>query len=689
MKTALGILVAAAPLVFAQDWAREVEALRPQTPPAGDRVFLDELENHAKESLAAIHHAQTPEEAAQARPKLRTRLEQALGLPKMPWPPELRARRTGTVIRPGYRIEKIVYEALPGEPVAAHLYIPERLSGPAPAILFYNGHWWAESKTLPDFQAFCITMARYGFIVFSFDPFGQGERGVSARDHRRTTSLLVGVAQQGFAEYETRCALQYLLSRKEVDPDRIGMTGASGGGYNTWITSALDDRIKVAVPVVGTSEFYGQIHYARTVDWYHAGEHCHFLPGLVTFANNHELLAMAAPRPILIINSTTDPGFQIGDVYEYGRGLYRAFGKENRIAFFHDTTAGHGYQQKKREAAYGWFLKWLMNRGDGSPVAEQPLDVDPWDASELKSFDDGRKHASGPAMEAFVRSIADRTGSGPLMKPSKFFGSKAPVCRSPHVQSQPAQRLLFTLADGIVIPAYLLRAHGEKGVLFALDDRGKESLASDALVARALDRGWAVCGLDVRGIGELATAERGWLFAVGLLAGDNFIWRQAGDLIAAAKALLSAPPFAGKSAALYARGDDAALAATYAIGEQNLFGWYVLRNGFVSYRQFLDRPQSLPASFRLLEQDRREDRLNAFDREIPSSYLPFNVLASFDLPQLLASSPATGFILDAIDGDWKAMPPPEAQRLLSGHVTAIQSISEIEKRCSECLAPIP
>ena len=210
------------------------------------------------------------------------------------------------------------------------------MQSPAPAILFYNGHWWPDSKSLPDFQAFCVNMARFGFVVLSFDPFGQGERGVSARDHRRISSLLVGVSQQGFAEYETQCALEYLLSRPEVDRNRIGMTGASGGGYNTWMTSALDDRIKVAVPVVGTSDFYLQIHFTLGNDWYHAGEHCHFVAGLLSFGDNHELLAMAAPRPILIINSTTDPGFPIGEVFDYGRRLYSAYGAENKIAFFHD-----------------------------------------------------------------------------------------------------------------------------------------------------------------------------------------------------------------------------------------------------------------------------------------------------------------------------------------------------------------
>jgi dipeptidyl aminopeptidase/acylaminoacyl peptidase len=241
-----------------------------------------------------------------------------LGLKRFPPPRARNLRRTGVLPCAGYRIEKLVYETLPGVEVPAHLYVPESCKAPAPAILFYNGHWWADSKTQPDFQAFCINAARLGFVVLTFDPFGQGERGVSTRDHRRTELLLVGIAQQGLAEFETQCALDYLLSRPEVDKGRIGMTGASGGGYNTWITAALDERIRVLVPVVGTSDFYLQLHHTRGNDWYRAQEHCHFIPGLLRFANNHEFVAMAAPRPTLVINATDDPSFPIGDVHRYG-----------------------------------------------------------------------------------------------------------------------------------------------------------------------------------------------------------------------------------------------------------------------------------------------------------------------------------------------------------------------------------
>src|SRR3954454_12994248 len=312
----------------AGDLRREVDVLRQGDRTDRESAMLDNLERRAREALAAIPRSRTARDADRMREPLRRGLGRSLGVGRLPWPPTLRPRVVGTLRRDGYRIEKVIYESLPGSPVPAHLYVPEGLAGPAPAVLFYPGHWWPDSKSRPDFQAFCINMARLGVVVLSFDPFGQGERGVSSRDHRRTEALLVGVAQQGFAAYETRCALEYLLARPEVDPQRVGITGASGGGYNTWITAALDDRIAAAVPVVGTSEFAEQIRDCRPLDWYHAAEHCHFVPGLIRYANNHELLALAAPKPVLIIAAERDQSFPLDGVREvagYGRRLYESY----------------------------------------------------------------------------------------------------------------------------------------------------------------------------------------------------------------------------------------------------------------------------------------------------------------------------------------------------------------------------
>lgn len=645
--------------------------------------YLDDLERRAVRTLESIRRARTPEEAAAARPELRRRLERALGHKQMPWPPKPSGRVVGTVRRSGYRIDKVVFESLPGVLVPGHLYLPESAPTRVPAILFYNGHWYEASKTLPDHQAFAIHMARSGFAVFSFDPFGQGERGVSTRDHRRVSSLLAGVSQQGFAEYETQGALEYLLSRPEVDPQRIGMTGASGGGYNTWITASLDDRIRVAVPVVGTSQFALQISFARERDWYNAAEHCHFVPGLITFADNHELLAMAAPRPLLVINSTTDPGFVAGTLIDYGRSLYAAHGMPERFSYFNDPSSGHGYQQRKREAAYGWFLRYLMDRGDGSPSPEGPVDIAPPDAAELRCFPEG-KRAAGPGMEAFVRKLANNIRARGPATPSAFFSSEPPVAATPPLNAQPEQRLEIAVGE-VTIPALLLRPAGAaKGLLVVALDAGKDTVKADAVAQRARERGWSVLAIDARGIGELRTDKRGWTAAVSLLLGDHFVWRQAGDLLAVARAVHAAPEYAGKPLAWYARGDNMALASTYAIAEAARTGptirSWALREGFLSFRQFLDRPASLDASYQLLEDDQRARRFTAWDREIPFWYVPFDVLRSFDLPDLLAASPAAGTVLDAIDGDWNRMTAPAARRVLPRKVVFVEAEEALADR---------
>src|SRR5207302_1504622 len=147
------------------------------------------------------------------------------------------------------------------------------------------------------------------------------------RDHRRTELLLAGLSQQAIPTFESLCAFEYLLSRPDVDPERIGITGESGGGYNSWIMAALEPRLAVSVPVVGTSEFFEQLQVCRSTDFYLAREHCHFVAGLFRFANNHEYLAMGAPRPLLVIAADNDQSFRlpgIRQVVGYGRTLYKA-----------------------------------------------------------------------------------------------------------------------------------------------------------------------------------------------------------------------------------------------------------------------------------------------------------------------------------------------------------------------------
>jgi len=645
LPKAIACVLLIAAVAVAQDYERAVRALRPADVKPQEVALLDSLEREARRALDAIKHARTPEEVSRTRQELRRKLEDSLGWRRLPWPPDLQVETRKTLAQPGYRIEKLVWQTLPGVRVPVHLYLPEKIDVPAPAILFYVGHWWPDSKTHPDFQAFCINMARLGFVVLTWDPFGQGERGVSSRDHRRVESLLVGVAQQGIAEYETQCALRYLLSRADVDPKRIGITGASGGGYNTWITAAIDDRIAVAVPVVGTSEFYEQIQVTRALDWYRASEHCHFVPGLIRYANNHELLAMVSPKPVMIIAASQDQSFPIAGVrrvVEYGNELYLASGAPERIGFFEDTTAGHGYQQKKREAAYGWFRKWFMGQGDGGSYPEPPTEVLPFDALELRCFPSGRNESAGPGIVAAVRKIADGA------KPSHSI--LPPTVRRPDVTlllDRAVQRLFIPTAGDLRIPAFFIRGSG-RGVLLALDDRGKEFALTEGRVVTALKDNWSVCGVDPRGIGEMSTTQTGWLSAVSLLLGDSFVEQQALDLLAAASL------FEGRPIALLARGPNSVLAAARALPHFSRLESYALCEGFQSYRDFLNRPKSHEVSYQLRKDN--SDRFS-YDREIPFFFVPWKGLLGPDIPDLLKATEARGTWEAVMSGDWEARGP--------------------------------
>jgi hypothetical protein len=239
------------------------------------------------------------------------------------------------------------------------------------------------------------------------------------------------------------------------------------------------------------------------------------------------------------------------------------------------------------------------------------------------------------------------------------------------------QRVLVPSEPGLEIPAFLLLPAGEvRGVVVALDDRGKEAIASDSIVESARARGWAVCGVDPRGIGESATDKPGWVFAVSLLLGENFVGRQAWDLGRVLEALGAPGGYPGKPLGLYARGQNACLAATYAIARasapgQNPLQWYLLRDGFISYRSWIDRPRSLAESYKLVAEDR--DRTTAFDREIPASFFAFNALRSFDLPQLLALSRAEGLIVNPLDGDRERLLETVARGLLPKGVRVVSA----------------
>jgi len=121
---------------------------------------------------------------------------------------------------------------------------------------------------------------------------------------------------------------------------------------------------------------------------------------------------MVAPRPLMIIAASEDQSFPVQGVrgvYRYGEKLYRDFGSGDKVGYFEDFSSGHGYQKKKREAAYGWFLRWLANRGDGSPIPEPPTETFPYDSDEMRCFPAGDNQGAGLGMVRLAQALARGT----------------------------------------------------------------------------------------------------------------------------------------------------------------------------------------------------------------------------------------------------------------------------------------
>ncbi|MEW6072837.1 MAG: acetylxylan esterase [Planctomycetota bacterium] len=330
------------------------------------------------------------------RARLKERLAGALGLDPPPPRTPLAARTIGTIERDGYRVERVVFESRPGFPVPANVYVPAGV-GPFPAVLCPVGHW-AHAKAQDVVQARCIGFAKQGFLVLTYDPFGQGERAVEGNGHDEYfRGILAGANNMTYMVWDTVRALDYLLERGDVDGSRIGCTGASGGGLNTLYAAAFDERIAVAAPVV----YVTRLREFLETRIGHCP--CSHVNGLAAEMDMGDVVALIAPRPVLLVTATQDPSFTPAGARaaaEQARGAYALDHRPDRLAV-REFATGHDYDRAMRETVYGWLRLHLLGRGGGEPFPEPPLDL-PADANELRCFPGGRP----PAATATVRDLS-------------------------------------------------------------------------------------------------------------------------------------------------------------------------------------------------------------------------------------------------------------------------------------------
>jgi dienelactone hydrolase len=289
----------------------------------------------------------------------------------------LNARVTGTLERKDYKIEKVIFDSRPGFPVTANLYVPTGKKGPLPGVVGSCGHS-NNGKAADAYQAFCQGLVKLGYVVLIFDPIGQGERlqypdeklhskvGVGVSEHllAGNQQFLVGEFFGAWRAWDGIRALDYLLSRPEVDPKHVGITGNSGGGTMTTWLAGVESRWTMAAPSCFVTTFRRNLENELPADT----EQCP--PRALALGLDHaDFLAALAPKPVIILAKEKDFFDVRGSQEAYARlkHLYRLLGAEENVALFVGPTA-HGYTQENREAMYRWFNKAT----GGADVAKEP-----------------------------------------------------------------------------------------------------------------------------------------------------------------------------------------------------------------------------------------------------------------------------------------------------------------------------
>lgn len=413
---------------------------------------------------------------------------------------EPRFKEHGEWRHPGHVVKSISYPSVGNLRVTAHLYLPDG-PGEFPAILNLHGHTAREGKASSEVRQRCEALVRSGFVVLSVDTIGFGERrGASYPEHCLGGALLsTGITLLGLQVAENRLGIDLLRSLACVDGRRIGVTGESGGGNQAVWLAALDSRVRAAVPVVSAGTFAAYVTQRNC--W------CETLPDGLATAAEWSVLAMIAPRPLLVLSAAqeTIPAFLPAEARKSVRlagAVYRLLGAEARLAM-RTVPGSHEYSGEMQRHMLGWFQKWLAGRGDGTPL--QPPSLSPQPKCRFLCFTKKTRPRSFPTLSAYICREERQAVSRELRSAAEERRKLRRILRVPATEAAEVSRLSgrrtlrFQVASegGARLPCTLTLpppSHSLRGILLVISPGDSPDIPP----------GYARCLADLRDLGSNA-----------------------------------------------------------------------------------------------------------------------------------------------------------------------------------------
>ncbi len=541
----------------------------------------------------------------------------------------LNARTVGGFERPGYRVEKVVYESRPGLHVTANLYVPTSVKPPLPGVLFQMGHA-LNGKAAEAYQFCCQGLVKLGYLVLAFDPMGQGERVYYPAPGKVTTRLgsaddehtvpgkqmlLVGDTATRFQVWDAVRSLDYLAAHPLVDPKRLASTGNSGGGTLTMLLAAVDDRLAAAAPSCPNTENLACADFNPPGSTDDAEQNL-IGAGPLGF-DRWDLLYPLAPKPLLVIVSDKDyfgtysPRYISSGWEEFGKlkRVYETLGRSECLGWA-SSPLPHGLGYYPRLRIYNWFARWL--KGESGEIVEEPPVAAEREETLLAT-------ASG----SVVRSLGSETPFTLLRRRAASLKPKAveagEVARLLEVDRPPASVQAVVLgrvpmgaveveaievnsAPGVWLPAWLfLPRRPARAALLALEPGGRNARWSETGMYAALaSEGFAVCAADVRGIGDLnpefprgaarhaqpRQGEENYAWA-SMMLGKPLVGQRTTDILALLAALGSHPAWKGRPVTLAALGKMTVPALFAAVLNKDVATLY-LAGGLPSFRGLVE-----------------------------------------------------------------------------------------------------